>query len=192
MLWHCIQNHLCSSVYNHQNYSLLTLLHKGGRYQYILCLGTGSFFLHIRTKINFTTQTGALPKQERSRHSPLSWVPPLPALPKQERSRPTSLRIGPQQERFDLMQSSLVVLVLLLIGKTLSCSSYRQLSCSVLQSRYSLFLKSVTSIWVLWTPYRCTNLGFELFMHVSIAFCLLSRRWTMPHQSIFGIFLHVF
>ena len=26
MLWHCIPNHLCSSVYNHQKYSLLTLL----------------------------------------------------------------------------------------------------------------------------------------------------------------------
>ena len=53
---------------------------------------------------------------------------------------PLLLPTPPQQERFDLMQSTLVVLVILLIGKTLSCSSYRQLSCSVLQSRYSHFL----------------------------------------------------
>ena len=158
--------------------------------------------LQIRKKINFATRKGALPKQERSRHSSLLWGPT--PLPKQA-DRPTSLRIGPlaaplkrgadfaplaalnsgqvdnsplpplsphsqqlshsssplllptppphsssplplllptppQQERFDLMQSTLVVLVILLIGKTLSCSSYRQLSCSVLQSRYSHFL----------------------------------------------------
>ena len=120
---------------------------------------------------------GALPKQERSRHSPLSWVPSLPSpseptdLPLSESfflaaslkrgadfarsqlwssrqlSTPTTLTTlplllpsPPQQERFDLMQSTLVVLVILLIGKTLSCSSFRQLSCSVLQSRYSHFL----------------------------------------------------